>query len=61
MKPMKLYFILLLSSILIIFVSNIKLEGKLESLNNNKSTVENQLKQSFGNAKLEPVEISNQK
>jgi hypothetical protein len=61
MKPMKLYLMLFFSSILLINVSNIKLESKLESKTNNKSYLENQNKQNFDNSVLEPVEISKNK
>jgi len=61
MKPMKIYLMLFFSSILLINVSNIKLESKLESKTNNKSYLENQNKQNFDNSVLEPVEISKNK
>lgn len=58
MKPMKLYLMLFFSSILLIFVSNIKLESKLGTKVNNNSLSENKDKQIFDTSRLEPVEIS---
>ncbi len=59
MKPIKLFMMLFFFSILLILVSNIKLESKLESKTNNKSTVENKDKQySDSSSHYEPVEIS---
>ena len=52
---------LFFSSILLLNVSNIKLESKLESKTNNMSYLENQNKQNFDNSVLEPVEISKNK
>jgi len=61
MKPMKLYLMLFFSSILLLNVSNIKLESKLESKTNNMSYLENQNKQNFDYSATEPVEISKNK
>ena len=55
---MKLYLMLFCSSIIFIFVSNLKLESLSKSNTNNKFTLQNQEKQNIDNSLLQPVEIS---